>query len=109
VCDELVLIDAGRLVHQGPVAGFTAATPTLDVEVDGGAERLAARLSAQGLAATVDRDHVLIASDGTPPYDAVRDAVVELGIGLVRMQHRRRTLDELFTVAQPAGAGGARD
>ena len=96
VCDDLVVLDAGRLVHQGTLTDFTAATPMLDVELDGGAERLAARLAAAGIVATVDRDRVHVTTDGEPPYDAVRDAVAELGLGLVRMQHRRRTLDELF-------------
>ena len=109
VCDDLVLIDAGRLVHQGTVAELTAATATLDVEVDGEADRLAARLALGGLATTVDGQHVLVATDGAPPYDAVRDAVVELGIGLVRIRQRRRTLDELFNRGDLAGAGAAHD
>jgi len=104
VCDDLVVLDAGRLVHQGTLADFTAATPLLDVEVDGGADRLAARLADVGIAAAVDHDRVHVTTDGEPPYDAVRDAVAELGLGLVRMQHRRRTLDELFANPETAKA-----
>ena len=36
--------------------------------------------------------------DGVPPYDLIRDAVVDLGLGLVRIQHRRRTLEDLFSI-----------
>ncbi|MDA0365115.1 MAG: ABC transporter ATP-binding protein [Chloroflexi bacterium] len=107
VCDGLVLIDAGRLVHQGSVAEFTAATPALDIEVDRDADRLAARLRTAGLTASVDGDHVLVTTDGAAPYDVVRDAVVELGLGLVRMQHRRRTLEQLFGPVGAADAGEA--
>lgn len=96
VCDSLVVIDAGVLVRSGPVSTFTEQTATLTIEVEGDAAALAGRLAAKGLGAHADRQRVLVSIDGAPPYDLIRDEIVDLGLGLVRMQQSRRSLDELF-------------
>jgi ABC-2 type transport system ATP-binding protein len=96
VCDYLVAIDAGRLLRAAPLHTFTERTGTLAVEVEEGSATLAAALEAVGLRAVVDGRMVLIALDDDRPYDAVRDAVAELGLPLVRMEQRRRGLEELF-------------
>jgi len=96
VCDYLVAIDAGRLLRAAPLHTFTERTGTLAVEVEEGSAALAAALEAVGLRAVVDGRLVLIALDDERPYDAVRDAVAELGLPLVRMEQRRRGLEELF-------------
>jgi ABC-2 type transport system ATP-binding protein len=96
VCDFLVAIDAGRLVSAAPMAEFTARTPVLAVEVDGGQVELAAALRASGVEVRRD-DHVVLVElvdDGT--YDLVRDTVVRLELPLVRIEQRRRQLEELF-------------
>jgi len=99
VCDHLVVIDAGRLVQSAAVSTFTAQTGILAVEVDEEADALAARLSAQGLRVS-HRDHlVLIALDGGAPYDTIRDTIADLGVGLVKMQQRRQSLEDLFRTA----------
>ncbi len=97
-CDQLIVIDAGRLLHQGSVADFTAATETLEVEVTGDPAPLVARLSAAGLDVTTEGQSVYLRSDGTAPFDVVRDAILDLGLGLVRIQQRRRTLEDLFRI-----------
>ncbi|MDO9445207.1 MAG: ABC transporter ATP-binding protein [Dehalococcoidia bacterium] len=99
VCDQLIVIDGGRLLHYGPLSEFTERTQTLDVEVTADAERLGERLRAHGLDVTVEGQHVLVNLDGAPPFDLIRDTVVELGLGLVRIQQRRRTLEDLFRLA----------
>jgi ABC-2 type transport system ATP-binding protein len=96
VCDQLIVIDAGRLLHYGAVADFTAATRTLEVEVIADGHLLAARLDERGVTTIVDGPHVLVTVNGAPPFDLIRDSIVELGLGLVRMQHRRRSLEDLF-------------
>ena len=96
VCDHLVILDAGNLVHQGSLAGFTSSTETLEVEVEGDAALLATKLTALGLEATADRSHVLIATDGHAPYATIRDTIVDLDLRLVRMKQRRHMLEELF-------------
>jgi len=96
VCDYLVAIDAGKLVRAAPLGEFTERTGTLAVEVEEGAEGLAAALVAAGLEATVDGRTVLVELVDERPWDLVRDAVAEQGLPLVRIEQRRRGLEELF-------------
>ena len=107
VCEFLVAIDAGRLLQAAAVDTFTQRTGTLIVEIDQAPEALARRLQDGGLEVRVDGHHVLveIAGDDTP--DRVRDAVVELGRGLVRIEPRRSSLEDLFRDADPKDEAAA--
>ncbi len=96
VCDHLVVIDGGRLVRADTIATFTAKTQTLIVEVDGDAGPLAKRLQAAGHTLRSEGHQVLISLENDEPYDAVRDAVVDLGLGLIRIEQRRQNLEDLF-------------
>ena len=96
VCTFLLAIDAGRLLRAAPIATFTERMGTLAVEVEEGADRLASRLAAGGLAAHHDGRAVLVDLPDARPYDAVRDAVDELGLALVRLEQRRHRLEDLF-------------
>jgi ABC-2 type transport system ATP-binding protein len=96
VCDFLVAIDAGKLIHAAPLHEFTERTGTLAVEVEEGAAGLAAALVAAGITATVDGRTVLVELQDERPWDLVRDTVADLGLPLVRIEQRRRGLEELF-------------
>jgi ABC-2 type transport system ATP-binding protein len=96
VCDYLVVIDGGRLMQADSIATFTAATEVLSVEVDRSSELLAERLRARGFDVSVNGRLLYITMDGAAPYDAVRDDVADLGIGLVRLEQRRHRLEDLF-------------
>jgi ABC-2 type transport system ATP-binding protein len=96
VCDYLVAIDAGRLIRAAPLGDFTAHTGTLAVEVEEGSDRLAAALVAAGLTAVADGRTVLVDLHDERPWDLVRDTVADLDLPLVRIQQRRRGLEELF-------------
>jgi ABC-2 type transport system ATP-binding protein len=96
VCDFLVAVDGGRLVRAAPIADFTEATGTLAVEVEEGASGLADALTRRGLTARVDGRIVLVEIEGDGTWDAVRDDVADLALPLVRIQQRRRGLEELF-------------
>jgi ABC-2 type transport system ATP-binding protein len=98
VCDYLVVIDAGRLMRSDTLSSFTASMQVLAVEVDDGQEEFAQRLRSKGLDVEEDGRLVLIELDGAEPYDIVRDAAVEMGIGLLRMEQRRHHLEDLFRV-----------
>ncbi len=104
VCEQLIVIDAGRLLHHGSLAEFTAATRTLEVEVLADAPLLAERLERHGIAATVADRHVMVTLEGAPPFDLIRDSAVDLGLGLVRIQQGRRTLEDLFRLEAIAAA-----
>jgi ABC-2 type transport system ATP-binding protein len=96
VCDFLVAIDAGKLIRAATLGAFTERTGTLAVEVEEGAPRLAAALTAAGLDAVVDGRTVLVELDDDRPWDLVRDTLADLDLPLVRMEQRRRGLEELF-------------
>ena len=109
-CDQLIVIDAGRLLHQGSVAEFTAATETLEVEVTGDAQALASRLAASGVEVTTEGQRVFLRPEGgsaeTAMFDLIRDSVVDLGLGLVRVQQRRHTLEDLFRIESSEDGDG---
>jgi ABC-2 type transport system ATP-binding protein len=101
VAGWLVAIDAGRLLRTAPLASFTERTGQLLVETEEDGAPLAERLAARGIESIADGRTVLVdlASGGGGEYavyDAVRDEAVELGFALVRIEHRRHRLEDLF-------------
>jgi ABC-2 type transport system ATP-binding protein len=97
VSDFLVAIDAGQLLRAAPLGTFTERTGYLAVEVEEGEARLAAALTARGLTPAVDGRTVVVPIEDERPYDIVRDALAELGLPLVRLEQRRKGLEDLFT------------
>ncbi|WP_042366605.1 ABC transporter ATP-binding protein [Streptacidiphilus neutrinimicus] len=115
-CDHVVVIDGGKLLRSSSTADLTAVTSLLAVEVterqnDPGFDvdaALRARLTEAGLTVSADSGHVLLVElHGDDVYDVIRDAVAELGVGLVRLEQRRHHISEVF--AAGAGALGAAD
>ena len=96
VCDHLVAIDAGKLLRSAAVDTFTAHTGTLIVEIDGESDRLVSRLQDAGLTLRQDGVHLLVEIRDDDTYDQVRDAVVAEDLGLVRLEPRRASLEDLF-------------
>jgi ABC-type multidrug transport system, ATPase component len=97
VCDHLVAIDAGHLIRSAPLTTFTERTGVLAIDVEEGAAALVDALKAAGLEAVADGRTVLIELVDERPWDLVRDAVADLGLALVRIEQRRRGLEELFS------------
>ncbi|MFF1793563.1 ABC transporter ATP-binding protein [Kitasatospora sp. NPDC058263] len=105
-CDHLVIIDGGKLLRSSSTASFTGVTATLAVEVtdfpdDHTRDASAAvreRLTAAGLAVEPEGTRLLLVRlAGDDTYDTIRDAVADLGLGLVRLEQRRHRVAELFT------------
>ena len=96
VCDHLFAIDAGHLIRSAPLTTFTERTGVLAIDVEEGAAALVDALKAAGLDAVADGRTVLIELVDDRPWDLVRDAVADLGLALVRIEQRRRGLEELF-------------
>ncbi len=101
VAGWLVAIDAGRLLRTAPLTSFTERTGQLVVETEEDAAPLAERLVGLGLTATAEGRSVLVDIASAGPgefavYDAVRDSAVALGLPLVRIEHRRHQLEDLF-------------
>ena len=105
VCDGLIVIESGRLMRTGRISDLTDETAVLAVEVEWDADRLAAMLAERGLDVQALGRTVEVStaggSDGV--HDTIVDAVATLELPLVRLEQRRRTLEELFQPgAQPA-------
>ncbi|GAA1399924.1 ABC transporter ATP-binding protein [Kitasatospora putterlickiae] len=97
-CDHLVVIDGGRLLRSSSTASFTGTTATLAVEVTDRPEAVRARLAAEGLSVEAEGTRILLVRlAGDDTYDVIRDAVADLGLGLVRLEERRHRVAELFT------------
>jgi ABC-2 type transport system ATP-binding protein len=97
VCDSVVLIDGGKLLHAGPTEALLQRTGSVRVELDDRAADLVLRLAAAGISASaIDDATVEVASDDPTTLDAVRDAVDDLGLALHALTGRRHSLDELF-------------
>lgn len=102
VCDHLVEIEDGRLVRSASMTALTAPTSVLAIEVDGDAGQLAARLREQGVAVNRSGRFLLVQKEDDALLDIIRDSVVDLQLGLVRLEQSRRRLEELFQ-SLPAG------
>jgi ABC-2 type transport system ATP-binding protein len=96
VCDYLVEIEDGRLVRSAPMTALTAPTSILAIEVDGNADQLANRLREQGIAVNRSGRFLLVQKEDDALLDVIRDSVVDLELGLVRLEQSRRRLEELF-------------
>jgi ABC-2 type transport system ATP-binding protein len=115
ICDHIVVVDGGQLLRSSATADVTTASRIIAVEVDERVDELAQVLRAAGL--TVHpagrQIEVELIDDGT--YDIVRDGVVQLGLGLLRMERRRHRMAEIFradpTLAygEPYGEEGSHD
>jgi len=102
VCDHVVVIEGGRLLRSSLAADVTAARQVLAVEVDDRAGALAARLRAEGLEVQPVARLLEVELRDEATYDLVRDAIAELGLGMVRMERRRHHMVEIFTTARGA-------
>ena len=101
VASWLVAIDAGRLLRTAPLSSFTERTGQLVVETEEDAAPLAARLAALDITVVADGRAVVIDLASGPPGEfavenALRDAAVDLGLSLVRIEQRRHQLEDLF-------------
>ena len=103
VCDGVVILSAGRVVAAGTLDALRTGEAGLVVDVDGDAGPLAERLRAGGLTVASDGARLVIEGDEIAASDAVRDAAVELDIGLRRLQRRMATLEDVFLASEDAG------
>ncbi len=99
ISDHVVVLDSGRLLRSSATSDFMHATGSLLVEVQGPADAdrlLGQALVEAGLEAWPQGRlvEVRVRDEGT--YDVVRDLVVDLGLGLVRMQERHHRIEDVF-------------
>ncbi|WP_182885424.1 ABC transporter ATP-binding protein [Microbispora sp. H10885] len=99
VCDHVIVIDGGRLLRSSAIREFTRAEQTIAVEVEEGQRRLADRLTGGGETVAVQGRLLTVQVSPDDPgrtYDAVRDAVSDLGLSLLRLEQRRGRIEDVF-------------
>ena len=96
ICDQLVVIDGGRLLRSDTMTSFTGVSQVLVIEVDEGIAALQAELAARGLEPRRSGRGLLVRIDGDATYDMVRDVVADLSLPLNRLEQQRRRVEELF-------------
>jgi ABC-2 type transport system ATP-binding protein len=95
ICDSVVIVEGGEVVHAGTLADLRRGPAGLVVEVDERADELSSVLAAQGFDVTLEGG-VLRLGGTDDAFDAVRDAVADLGVGLRRLEPRGRTLEDVY-------------
>lgn len=95
-CDRIIVLEGGIVAEAGDVAGFTAESETVYIDVYDDVDSLIGALSARGLDASQDGVSVAVEGVGDREYDEIRDSLVEAGSRLRRLGPRRRRLSEIF-------------
>ncbi len=93
-CDQVVMIDAGRLIAAGRTDDLMKATGVLRVDVGGHGARLVEVLGASASLLPDGSVELGVSDDGA--VDAVVAAVADAGLPLHSLSSRRATLDGLF-------------
>ena len=95
-CDNIIVLEAGRVTREGSVSGFTEDTDVLAVEIDARHDEFIAALSGRGIEAELDGNSVLVAHEDGRRLEQIQDALIEAEAPLRRMAHRRHMLTEIF-------------
>jgi ABC-2 type transport system ATP-binding protein len=96
ICTHVVVIDGGRLLRSQSIDRYTERSRVLAVEVDERAEELAARLAAAGIRSRDDGRTLLVDVRDEATYDVIRDAIADLGLGLIRLEQGRHHIEDVF-------------
>jgi ABC-2 type transport system ATP-binding protein len=95
ICDAVVIVEGGEVVRAGTLADLRRGPERILVEVDERADEVASILAARGIEVTHDEGLLLLAA-ADDVYDAIRDVVAELEVGLRRLEPRGRTLEDVY-------------
>ncbi len=102
VCQYLVVIEGGRLIRSDTLSTFTGRTEMVTVEVDGEIAGLADYLRGLGYDTNHGTHALELEVRDDAAYDAIRDGAASLGLGLIRVEQRRRHIEDLFRDEEPA-------
>ena len=105
ISDHVVVLDNGKLLRSSATTDFMHTTGNLLIEVQGrsdAAQLLGQALVDAGLRAWPSGQMIEVEVRDETTRDVVRDLVVDLGLGLVRMQERHHRIEDVF---REGGAG----
>jgi ABC-2 type transport system ATP-binding protein len=94
ICDQVVVLDAGRVTSAGPLAGVRREGTDVLLEVDGRVREVVRELRTAGLKPRASGTSVLVRMRDPDTYDKIRDAVVAAGAGIRRLGPATATLQE---------------
>lgn len=102
IADHIVVIEAGVLQRSTSTAAATTMSSVVLVEVTERADEVMALLAAAGAKTVVGDDSLTFAVEVADEsvLDLIRGAVVDLDVGLVRIQRKRHHLAEMFQSGQ---------
>jgi ABC-2 type transport system ATP-binding protein len=100
ICDSVVILGDGAVRASGAIDSLLGGSSGVVAELDRDAARVIAALRALGWDAS-GAGHLLSVTVDDPArlgqaLDALRDIVANLGVGLVALSPRRRTLEQVF-------------
>ena len=95
-CDRIIVLEGGKVVEEGAVAGFTTETQVIVLEVYDKREEVATALAARGVSVGLEGSSLTVELQSEEQYDHIRDAVAETGARLRRMSPQRHQLAEIF-------------
>jgi ABC-2 type transport system ATP-binding protein len=96
VCDQVVMLDAGRLVVSGATDSLLERTGIVTVDVGPRGAELVAGLSGRSLTASFGEGVVEVKVEGDADMDTLRDVIAELELPLYKLSTRLTSLDEVF-------------
>jgi ABC-2 type transport system ATP-binding protein len=104
VADSVIILHAGRVVEQGMLRELMAATPAVLVRTQEAGTPLARALRSRGYDVQVDGRELQVEYASDDVYDAIRDAAVETGIGLVYLKRRTLSLEDVYLAEEEGDA-----
>jgi len=97
VCDQVVMLDGGRLVTAGRTDALVETTGTVTVDAGGHTDALLDAIGAAGLTSVVALDgSVAVSMSSDDDLDRIVAAVAAAGLPLHRLTPRSRSLDDVF-------------
>ncbi len=100
ICDGAVIIGDGVTLAAGSLDELRGSgTIGITLEIDGDDTQLHAvvrYLNDRGLAVTFDRRRITVEGDDERVFDLARDACAAVGAGIVRLNKRRLSLEDVF-------------
>ncbi len=95
-CDNIVLLDLGRVKESADVKSLTQETELVYIEVANNRDKFISELQSRNLQPTLETNAISIPDVDGPKFDAIRDSLVSSEARLVRMGPRQRALIDLF-------------
>jgi len=100
VCDNVTIIGDGVTIASGTLDQLRDPDSIgVIVEIDAPdhvASEIGAQIQGLGFVVEIDHSRLVIQGDDERVFDAARDACAQAGVGIVRLQRRRLTLEDVF-------------